>query len=132
MEIDLMAPRWKVIINYPDSNIEVGDIFTGDEFYTGPRQTRHYFEDYPELFQSMAWHEDRKIDEMPQYLKCYSGDKVDFVLKVEKYMTREGNGAFWAFEYLWKKEPDIKRMSLSDWFPATPEEYTDYLNSQNI
>lgn len=76
---ELLKPRYKVIADYPKSVYEVGTIINAgttseDCIYCdreGPRM-RHY----PHLFQPLPWWSDRKVEDMPEYVRClcYGGE----------------------------------------------------------
>lgn len=132
----LLIPRYKVIADYPNrpATMPIGHILTLNEFGAGKWWHKHTeeepihidegFDKFPNIFRQLKWWEERNDAELPKYLKCYSPDgKVDFVLKVERYIMHKEVDVIWAFEYFWKDEKDIKRMSMSEWFPATKEEY---------
>src|SRR4051812_40933853 len=69
---ELLKPRYKVIADYPKSLYYVGDIINAgttseDCIYCdreGPRM-RHY----PHLFEPLPWWKDRKVEDMPEYVK---------------------------------------------------------------
>lgn len=115
---ELMKPRYKVIADYPKSLYHVGDILNGgwgseDCIYCdtdGPRW-RHY----PHLFRPLEWWEERKPEDMPQYVKSLGGNSVRTVDHFE--MSRE--------KVIF--EGGIIR-PVYKWHPATIEEYNTYIN----
>lgn len=133
---ELLQPRFKVIADYPNSDWKVGDILcrinraTENWYHTNYGAFVggiHYntLIKYPHLFRTLKWHENREVNELPKFLKFINDEgEIEFVLKVEKYIPHKDSNTNWfAFEYLWKNEPDLKRMSLQGWTPATEEEY---------
>lgn len=139
---ELLMPRWKVIADWPGSKYwGIGDVLLFEKCEHGyyyekwcPTKSIWYedykpmpkqsFKNYPHLFRKLEWWEDRNTEDMPEYLKYFDEDgKLEFVLKVEKYKSHKDSGLFWCFEYFWENEPDVKRMSLTGWIPATKEEY---------
>jgi len=58
----LLTPRRKVAIKYPDSPYEVGDILICNN---GTK----YYDEFPEIFKELCWWEERKESEMPEYVK---------------------------------------------------------------
>lgn len=74
---ELMQPRFKVINKYPLSCLEVGEVF---EFIDGvcnrkiavgmPKKINNHAwcEQYPAIFRPMQWYEDRKVEDMPEYV----------------------------------------------------------------
>lgn len=73
---ELLQPRYKVIATWPLNDLhKVGDIihnpikpywFINSQGETNP-------EDYPHLFKKLSWYEDRKPEDMPEYVKQVSG-----------------------------------------------------------
>lgn len=69
---ELLRPRYKVVADYPKSIYKIGTIINAgttseDCIYCdleGPRM-RHY----PHLFQPLPWWSDRKVEDMPEYVK---------------------------------------------------------------
>lgn len=77
----LMKPRYKVIADYPCRPHPIGHIleFSGDHYdsqslFRLPGSDHRYpekkFKEYPHLFQSLQWWEDRELHELPEYVKC--------------------------------------------------------------
>ena len=139
---DLMIPRYEVIADWPNRplTMPIGHILYLNKFGAGKYWHEYTDEEplhidegstrYPVVLRKLEWWEKRTVDEMPKYLKYFDGNgALEFVLKVEKYKLHTGSNTFWAFEYLWENEPDIKRMSLTGWLPATETEYNDYIAS---
>ncbi len=89
-----------------------------------------FIEKFPHLFKPLPWWYGRSVEEMPEYLIFIDDGKTEFVLKVEKYLFHKDTTEYWAFEYLWENEPDVKRMALSGWEPADESEYQEYKKSQ--
>ena len=128
---ELLKPRYKVIADYPKSIHPIGTIYncggtSEDLLYCdrdGPRMR-----DYPHLFKPLAWWEDRKVEEMPEYVK--EGGQVFKATWKEGAVTENG------------KQP--MRMGLdsdyADWQvisnvmchyePSTETEYNAYINKQ--
>lgn len=67
----LMQPRFKVIADYPESPFEINSIFTADDYKLTEESSfvDIEFREYPHLFRELQWWEDRKEDEMPEYVK---------------------------------------------------------------
>lgn len=130
---ELLIPRYKVVSEWPDmlERFSIGYVFEhpyGRQYLT--ENSKCDPADFPGLFKKLQWLEEREEKDMPEYLKFETGTDIEFVLKVEKYKLHEGGG-FWAFEYLWQNEPDIKRMSLQGWTPATKGEYDAYCQTKS-
>ena len=119
--------------NYPGSMVKTGEILT---HCTGITNGRYYESkdghlihlplNFPNCFKPLPWWYGRTVDEMPLYLKFIDDGKTEFVLKVEKYLFHKDTTEYWAFEYLWENEPDVKRMALSGWKPADLTDYMEY------
>lgn len=130
---ELMKPRYRVLLDYPDSPFEVGQIidfeknkYTGELAfnYATDNGIDHYyptfFNEYPHLFQPLAWWEERNAEDLPEYVKDTIAGKI--VVKVHKWgedhFVSEANA------------PDLYRsIHMELWTPATEEEYLAYTNS---
>ncbi len=129
---ELMKPRTKVIGPYPKSPFNVGDVLeiSGDcagKNRTGSgvfRDSVYQPEKFPNIFQPLQWHEERKPDEMPEYVK-----KRGVIIKIMIGQDISESGSAWMFE----KSPDglRHRINLSDCLPATKEEFESYLTTVN-
>lgn len=84
---ELLIPRFEVISDYPDSNVEVKSILTFNNFVYGTGEPQKFVrnpEKYPYLFRKLNWWEYRKEEDMPKKLICKAipGDtEVQEVLK---------------------------------------------------
>lgn len=76
----LLEKRYKVIENYPNSYFCVGQIL-GETFADEEWECA----DYPLLFKELKWHEERNINEMPEYLSVNG-----VIKKVKKYGYYKG------------------------------------------
>ncbi len=143
---ELMKPRYKVVDSFPFNKFyKVGDILTDDGKTVVTNQDGEVmfaceFNNYPNVFQSLEWWEERKIEDMPKYLKqtgmVDGADEPipDWYLKVKKHFNA-GNGE-------WRDDSIhifcIERcertmgtnMRYSGFEPATEQEYTTYIQSQ--
>lgn len=96
-----MQPRYKVIADYPGNEFKVGEIL--EEAHDGARiisqNTGVYIDwmkvkKYPHLFKPLEWWEDRKPEDMPEFVKlhpkAWEGSAInrDIVLKVERIEVR--------------------------------------------
>ena len=111
---NLMMPRYKVIADYPgmDDSYEIGEVLK--PAYTG------IVDAYPHLFRKLNWWEERKVEDMPEYVKW----DVDIyptwekIMKVDKWNS---NGSF---------DHENVTISVINCFPATEQQYNDYINSK--
>lgn len=137
---ELLKPRYKVIADYPESRYNVGSIFYKYEFVNGnyayventesPLDGRvarvEWVENYPIHFRKLEWWEDRKPEDMPQYVK--ERKEGGMVARVKKHFTNsigEDNKKGCQLDIV----TDWNFFSYSIWQPATEEEYNQYLKS---
>lgn len=106
---DLMKKRYKVIADYPYSIFKVGEVLSSfDQFsYISESDCRKY----PHLFKPLEWWEDRKPEDLPEYVKNIWHKTYH---KVEKWDTLE-----FIIDGRVKKHFD-------NYKPATKEEFEEY------
>lgn len=144
---ELLLPRYKVINIYPFNNhFMLNEIITLNEFDGRKHLTKELnepyvlqkplnplsdilpitmyestFTQYPHLFKKLEWWEDRKVEDMPEYLKM---KQFNYVVKPIYHSENE--------TYLFYLDPDCADQFLTDNFlPATLEEYTNYQKAQS-
>lgn len=114
---ELLKHRYKVIADYPFTNYNIGDILLieGTEDYKESRIS--FFEQYPLMFQPLQWWEERKVEDMPDYLKDI-GDSEMF--RIVKWLSNSKAEIFtkWGKRYV----------DAEHFLPSTKEEYEQYLN----
>jgi hypothetical protein len=115
---DLLKPRYKVIADYPGCRWEVGHIIEMKRVATSVDDK--YFDNYPHLFQPLKWYEERKPEDMPEYVKSERTGAIH----ITKY-DFETNTIFWD------DCPFTLSMFLSTKMPATKEEYDTYKQQGN-
>lgn len=107
---ELLAPRFLVIADYPNSIFKVGKILSGDyegRIYCDPNSCK--YSDFPHLFQKLYWFEKRDKSELPEYIK------MNYTNTYHKITSREyHSGFFYVGE-------NIQFLTHSE--PATLEEY---------
>ncbi len=112
---NLMMPRYKVIADYPgmDDSYEIGEVLK--PAYTG------IVDAYPHLFRKLNWWEERKVEDMPDYVKWDVGIYPTWkkIMKVDKWNS---NGSF---------DHENVTISVINCFPATEQQYNDYINSKS-
>jgi hypothetical protein len=113
---ELLQPRFKVIANFPDSTRNIGDII-----YVDNKKEKYWSDNYekwlssfPHLFKKLEWYEDRKIEDLPEYLK----DKNE-IYKVYKYDLSYSMFSVKVYE----KSGYILTLFLYNVSPSTKEEY---------
>lgn len=120
MEIQkLLKPRYKVIASYPSSKYEVGSTIEniGENYCM-------FLNEYPHLFRKLEWWEERRPEDMPEYVKLlskpYNGSywEVGAIVKVIEWKYLDN----FLFDKIWIVEG--KRHV----FPATKEEYETFKN----
>lgn len=119
---ELLNIRFKLIAGYPGCEIEVGSIIHMGSDY---EQQVGYLTliAYPHLFQKLEWWQERKPEEMPEYVK-HSGGEVIRVDGWEKDNEERSHGVIISNEF---KIHNTRHIS---WFlPATLEEYNQYQSS---
>ena len=122
-QYELMKSRFKVIADYPDSKLKVGDIKELDSSYGDEEGFWHgkeywdktYLEKFPHIFRKLGWWEERISEDMPKYLK-YPNNGVVF----EPYMIQPDIGRYYETE---KESWDNDSNGLSMVVPATEEEF---------
>lgn len=130
----LLKPRWKVIAGYPNGSLSIGDILykhifpeTGNYCYVtnpdilllGNSMRPGEVENYPHLFKSLAWWEERSIEEMPEYIKDSGGE----VIKVVEW-SHNGIGQMWFIE------DSGHGTYAEDFEPATEDQYLTFQKQQ--
>ena len=93
MSIDLMKRRVKLLNGYPRCPYKVGEIFIqtyhpdGETWYwkcslfSDNDMVQGWPEKFPHLFKELAWWEERKPEEMPEYVEDSNG----VISKVERW-----------------------------------------------
>ena len=128
---ELMVRRFMVTGLYPNSPYAIGDILTqwgeasdGENgFVLNQKKPFHYLtapEKYPTIFREMQWYEQRKVEDMPDYVRCVS-------TPCPTYEPTEGNVyevAVWWMEDCGRTKDKVNLiMSSNCYLPATEEEY---------
>jgi argonaute-like protein implicated in RNA metabolism and viral defense len=108
---ELLQPRFKVIANFPDSTRNIGDII-----YVDNKKEKYWSENYekwlstfPHLFKKLEWFEDRKIEDLPEYLKDEFGvDKVlEYKLNINQVVCSNKDSLFFT-EFIGNYQPSTK------------------------
>ena len=133
----LLAPRYKVIAEWPDmsEDFEIGKILNGQAVYA-TEHCKVRMSAFPHLFKKLEWWEERKVEEMPEYVKqtgIYSNGKPlpDWYLKVKKHFNA-GNGE-WRDDSIkiFCAYPDNRSIGISmnyaGFEPTTEPEYLSYI-----
>lgn len=123
---ELLKPRYKVIAPWPGTHWKVGDIFEyGDHncFKTEsqPSIPMHLsvLDEHPHLFKKLEWWEERKPDEMPEYVKHITTGKIwrvkEYDLPAGAHVSGNEISSYWA--------------AMKNLQPATEADYNAYLKT---
>lgn len=119
---ELMKPRYRVINIWPcmSKNIKVGDVLTFDNsldcFWCGnTAYPQIKLNEYPHLFEELEWWEERKLEDMPKYLKFIRSGLVE---KVKKY-DMHNKGVIFKSNIMYQCYP-------GNFIPSTEEEYKKF------
>ncbi len=134
--IDLMAPRLKLILDYPYCDFEVGQIITLDKKTPNGMYWHEYTEEeplhilegepfYPGIFQPLPWWSERRIEDMPDFIKWkdeIAGDTP--VIKISEF------GKWENCNYIkWNRGGGLL-ISGDEQLPSTESEYLQYKAKQ--
>jgi hypothetical protein len=126
---ELLKPRYKVIADYPNSNLVIGEILTsqaknGCNWETDKHHYLNLIEPwkFPAIFRKLEWWEYRDEKDMPKYVI-----KLDDVLKINKYDLKK-QLIFTYFHNVLDYPFDFKSF-LKGTTPATEAEYLNYIKT---
>jgi len=123
---ELLKPRWKVIVTFPDNrNYEVGSVLDRDwcRYVNDEDESEGVIwkiSDFPHLFKKLEWWEERKVDDMPEYIKPIRAQQYIF-----KVYTIVGDIVSFA-----NKNGGFSIDKLLVFLPATKEEYEQQYKNQ--
>jgi hypothetical protein len=135
---ELLKPRYKVIADYPSSPFKVGEILSliyrhyselRDVYITKSAEYEDivweddFFDSYPHLFKKLDWWEERKAENMPQYIHIPGGE----IVKVASISILNGT-VYYPHKTQANMANDFSK--LRNCLPATLEEYNNYINSK--
>ena len=138
---ELLMPRIEVIADYPSSPYYVGEI----KDRLGDNVAAH-FAKYPHLFRKLNWWEERKVEDMPEYVKVIANGcsfNAGTILKANNWgvYPDEGNnfgneGDYYCLlitteESSTHDKGEEVKMNMRNVLPATEQEYNDYINSNS-
>lgn len=111
---DLLAPRYKVIAPWPSlgDDVEVGFIYEKCTEYMCKHMDR-----YPHLFRKLEWWEERKPEEMPEYVEIISNSKRLHV-DGKEYKYEFINGSLFRIAH-----KNGGGLIVGNFIPATEQEY---------
>src|SRR6478752_5959492 len=124
---NLLNPRYKVIADYPGCPFKVGQILEKVKVASGKEFVRGMFhqpEDFPANFKKLEWWEERKPEEMPEYVKSIMqeytyGVKVGVIIKVKEWAR--------LCDAMYAIQSRKEEYHASCFIPATADDYNTYL-----
>lgn len=117
---ELLIPRFKVIADYPDNPLPVGEIIEGS---LAPEGGPDWKEKFPHIFIKLKWWENRKQQDMPDFLKVKSRLKNNIIIGARHFMNSWGKPSILGCTY----EGEYFRYENLE--PSTRQEYLDSLYS---
>lgn len=127
----LMAPRYKVIADYPNAYYNLGVIITdkGDNnfFIYDGYQRAAWFDRYPHLFKPLDWWNDRKLEELPEYVKVNDHGEKFITPGIYKIIYTHKNN---IDEYNRGRLENGEPCSLNWVEPATLHDYEQYIKEK--
>lgn len=137
----LLKPRYKVIADYPRNPFSIGDILMQDfdtighvwiredqiADKTSDRSWADDLEKYPALFKKLEWWEERKPEDLPEYVK--ENKDGGYFAKVKKHFS-DSKGEPNKYGCQLELYTDWNFFSYSNWLPTTESEYNEYINSK--
>jgi hypothetical protein len=85
---ELLIPRFEVIADFPNSNLEIKSILSFDGVVYGMNEPQKFIrnpEKYPHLFRRLNWWEHRKVEEMPKRLICKAIPNDTEVMDIQEW-----------------------------------------------
>jgi len=130
---ELLKPRFKCISDFPGNEwFEVGEIYeVGFNGVIVKEEIRKWDDDnyiitqpekYPAIFLKLNWWEERKLEDMPKYIKWV---RFNTVQPVHYYNTDTLRG----MSAIWGDKDDLNRTEINLLLPSDEEEYNQYLIS---
>lgn len=123
---ELLKIRYKVIADYPENKyFKIGDILIESDHIPkgrfGKKITRHWASvnahDYPHLFKPLFWWEDRKPEDMPEYVRVKDTCQIfQHTLINRRFEKNE----------ICKIAEISQTASFQFFLPATKEEFEEY------
>lgn len=95
----LLVPRYRVLADYPNSNYKVGDTIYDNGKTEALNQngtavffTNKWLELFPSIFKKLEWWQDRKMEELPKYIKHPTGD----IEAIEPFLVHFLSDSLWS------------------------------------
>lgn len=119
----LLKPRYKVIADYPGNVMKIGHVFNEiaeDEFWTK----------YPQIFRKLFWYEEIPIEELPVYIRFGEWDKAHTIYKVIQWNPTDEIKNYEPWGWAEGYNEYMISLRFPNNYPATLEEYNNYINSK--
>lgn len=130
---ELLRPRYKVVAIWPDMGdykyfhgqiIEMQDFDSNGQWYIKTKKSTLYdafFDSYSNLFKKLNWWEERKPEDMPEYVKGTLGGEF----KVMEFAILDN-------EFKKYHKTGYRYLTGTDTFPATKSDYETYLTTNKL
>lgn len=116
---ELMETRYIVIADYPGNTQPIGYVF---------KEVARYFDKFPAVFRKLSWYENRKVEEMPEYLLSSETFPNPHYVKVKNHYA-----SFFEGEYNGKDTfKPYWEAGYTLYFPSTEQECKNHINNQNL
>jgi len=139
----LLAPRFKVKDKYPGMEMEpfrLDQIITLTKHETdgwihipikhipGSYMRIGFFEAFPNIFEPLPWWKERKVEDMPRYVRSIKqeyqyGIEIGKVIKVKEWVLLS--------KTMYVIQSKTREYHPSCFVPASKEDYNDYLQTTN-
>lgn len=131
---ELLVQRYKVIADYPGNKFQIGDVLTYVKEIAqsydlwvnqdGLQITYNHFGKYPHLFQPLPWWSDRRLHELPEYVKCIKTPDQRIMPGMVLKMA-------WCNENWGNDHVHTVVLDTNCYVPATREEYELFKQNEN-
>ena len=119
---ELLIPRIMVNIPYPNSPFKVGDIRTCADNQHGDI---NYYRQFPHIFKELKWWEERKVEDMPQYVKGI--DMFEELNYANVKWRKNKDGDMECSNLRFENEQYFLLPSMIDFMPCEKEEYLSFI-----
>jgi hypothetical protein len=123
----LLKPRYKVIADYPGSQWKVNQVIEKTKYMNGRwyvKGSLHDPDDYPAIFSRLEWWQERKLEDMPEYVRYAENGMV---AKVDHFDLETTSAWFMYLEGgIHPYCPGGSALENTHWLPATLADYTHY------
>lgn len=134
---DLMKPRYKCVQDYPDALAPIGTVlnlqyddrqkqweYTYAEHDGMYSKSEDWFKEWPHLFKSLSWWEDREPEDMPEYVSTIGKNSFYKVYFIHQWVDWDGE-----FQMI-DEDGEVVGANFRHFTPATQSSYDQYINSK--